>query len=127
MENYSIITGASGGLGLGFARLLAKDKHNLVLIARSEDKLTNIKASLEKEFNIKVRKGYIETIITGNGIAVMPFSMQTDIMEIKATGNKLLITAQTTGPDKLTVYLTDGKTKEYKIKTAGMNQIEIEK
>jgi uncharacterized protein len=35
----TLITGASGGIGEAFARALAKEKHNLVLVARSEKKL----------------------------------------------------------------------------------------
>lgn len=35
----TLITGASGGIGEAFARNLAQKKHNLVLVARSENKL----------------------------------------------------------------------------------------
>jgi short-subunit dehydrogenase len=36
---FTLITGASGGIGEAFARKLAEEKHNLVLVARSEEKL----------------------------------------------------------------------------------------
>ncbi|ARS37904.1 SDR family NAD(P)-dependent oxidoreductase [Pontibacter actiniarum] len=38
----ALITGASGGIGLELAELFARDGHNLVLVARSEDKLNSL-------------------------------------------------------------------------------------
>jgi len=37
-----LITGASGGIGYELAKLFARDRHNLVLVARSADKLDRI-------------------------------------------------------------------------------------
>ncbi|MCG1023385.1 SDR family NAD(P)-dependent oxidoreductase [Sutcliffiella horikoshii] len=45
MTKTAVITGASSGLGLEFVKLFAKDGYNLVVIARSEEKLLEIKKS----------------------------------------------------------------------------------
>ena len=37
MKSYTIITGASSGIGYELANLFAKDKHNLILVARNND------------------------------------------------------------------------------------------
>jgi uncharacterized protein len=43
-----LITGASGGIGHEFAKLFARDHHNLVLVARSAEKLSKISEELQK-------------------------------------------------------------------------------
>ncbi|MFM9839968.1 MAG: SDR family NAD(P)-dependent oxidoreductase [Cyclobacteriaceae bacterium] len=50
---YALITGASGGIGLCLARELAQRKIDLLLVARSGDKLSTICDQLKKEFSIK--------------------------------------------------------------------------
>ncbi len=50
----AIVTGASGGLGLEFAKLLAADKHDLVLIARSGDKLAALATDLRARYGVSV-------------------------------------------------------------------------
>lgn len=48
----TLITGASSGIGEAFARRLAAEKHNLVLAARSEDKLHQLCDELMLEHQI---------------------------------------------------------------------------
>jgi short-subunit dehydrogenase len=55
MNKTALITGASSGIGLEFAKLLAAEGYNLVLIARDEQKLREIAASLPTKFNVSVK------------------------------------------------------------------------
>src|SRR5947208_1335232 len=48
MTHTALITGASGGIGYELAKLFARDRHNLVLVARSGDKLTQVANELQK-------------------------------------------------------------------------------
>ena len=48
------MTGASGGLGAGFARELARQGANLILVARSADKLETLAAELRTAHQIQV-------------------------------------------------------------------------
>ncbi len=50
----AVITGASSGLGESFARQLANDGYNLILIARRRQKLENIAQELISRHNIAV-------------------------------------------------------------------------
>jgi uncharacterized protein len=50
----ALVTGASNGIGLELAKIHASKGGNLVLVARNLEKLNDIKAELEKKFNIKV-------------------------------------------------------------------------
>jgi len=43
----ALITGASGGIGYELAKLFARDHHNLVLVARSTDKLAQVASELQ--------------------------------------------------------------------------------
>ena len=54
MKKTALITGASSGLGVEFARIHASKGDNLVLVARSTDKMKVLKAELIKEFGISI-------------------------------------------------------------------------
>jgi len=51
---YTLVTGASGGIGMELAKEFAKNGHDLIIVARSSDKLEMLKNDLEKTYNVKV-------------------------------------------------------------------------
>lgn len=51
---YTLITGASGGIGLCLAREFAQHGHSLILVARNKEKLEHIAQQLRKEYAVSV-------------------------------------------------------------------------
>ena len=45
---YTLITGASSGIGYELASVFAKNNHNLILVARTASKLESLKTEIEK-------------------------------------------------------------------------------
>jgi short-subunit dehydrogenase len=54
MNRTALITGASSGIGFELARIHAEKGDNLVLVARSKDKLDELKKELEDKHKVKV-------------------------------------------------------------------------
>lgn len=54
MKEYTLITGASSGIGYEMAKQLADKKHNLILVARSEGKLAALQQELTAKHQIEV-------------------------------------------------------------------------
>jgi short-subunit dehydrogenase len=54
MKEYILITGASSGIGLELAIQLAAKNFNLILVARSEDKLISLQKELKSKYKVEV-------------------------------------------------------------------------
>jgi short-subunit dehydrogenase len=54
MSKTALITGASCGIGFEFAKILAENNNNLILVARSKNNLDKLKKDLEDKHNISV-------------------------------------------------------------------------
>src|ERR1700694_276337 len=54
MAAYAVVTGASSGFGIDFARQLALGGYDLVLVARREDRLREVAARIVADFGRRV-------------------------------------------------------------------------
>ena len=72
----ALITGASGGLGLEFAKILAGKQYDLILAARSEGKLNSLKTRLEKEYNIRVFVFAVDLSVKDAALAVFNYTRE---------------------------------------------------
>jgi len=54
-KHTALITGASAGLGTELARLAARDGHDVILVARSEDRLRALADELQKAHGVKAQ------------------------------------------------------------------------
>ena len=67
---FALITGASGGIGLSMARELAERKIDLLLVARSQDKLSSAKQELEQAYKIRVEFLPLDLSLPGSALTV---------------------------------------------------------
>ena len=75
-KHTALITGASGGLGLEFARICASKKYDLVLVARSEGKLYAIKNDLESAYGVNVYVCAADLSVTDAALDVFDYTLE---------------------------------------------------
>jgi short-subunit dehydrogenase len=54
MKNYTLITGATGGIGIELATVFAKNNHNLILTGTSRTKLEQLKKHLNSQYDVDI-------------------------------------------------------------------------
>ncbi len=80
MSKTVLITGASSGIGYELSHLFAKDSYDLVLVARSENKLQDLAAKLQNKFDIKV-----EVVVQDLAINSAPTNIFSELQEKNIT------------------------------------------
>lgn len=54
-SSWALVTGASGGIGLAYAKELAKNKQPVILVARNEDKLIELSKQLNQQYDVEIK------------------------------------------------------------------------
>lgn len=88
-KNVALITGASTGIGKELATIHAEKSGDLIIVARSKNKLETLKADLEKKHAVKVM-----VIAKDLGLAEAPKEIYT---EVKAAGIEIDILINNAG------------------------------
>ena len=78
-KHTALITGASGGLGLEFARICAAKKYDLVLVARNEGKLYALKNELESAHGVAVHVCSADLSVTDAALDVFDFCREREL------------------------------------------------
>jgi short-subunit dehydrogenase len=75
-KRYTLITGATSGIGYELAKLFAKNGHDLIIVARHEEDLQNTSVELTQQFGIDVVKISKDLFIPQNA-----FDLYNEIIE----------------------------------------------
>ena len=89
MPNTALITGASSGIGWELAKYHASKGGDLIITARREDKLNNLKAEIEENYDVKVKIIPLDLAVQGGAAALYK--------KVKATGKTIEILINNAG------------------------------
>lgn len=89
MKELVLLTGASSGIGLEMAKILAQQRLDLILVARREDKLMALKNELEQAHGVKVHVFAKDLSRVENTAALYP--------EVKAAGLEVTMLVNNAG------------------------------
>lgn len=67
-KEYALITGATRGAGYEVAKLFARDRYNLIIVARDEAELNRVSRRLQKQYGIEVIKISKDLYKPGNAL-----------------------------------------------------------
>lgn len=79
MHKTAVITGASSGIGLEMAYILAEEGYHLILINAHSDKLNAIKADIQSRFGVQVDTLRIDMGLPGAADSIYNFCKSFDI------------------------------------------------
>lgn len=79
-NKYTLITGGTEGIGFELAKLFAKDNHNLIIVARNEEKLHNIKEQLMDHYGIAVKTMSLDLSVDNSCEQLTDFVDNSDII-----------------------------------------------
>jgi short-subunit dehydrogenase len=79
MKNLVLITGASGGIGLALATVHAQHGDDMILVARSSDKLRAAKQELEYKYRVKVHCLALDLALPNAGLDLFNIVTQSNL------------------------------------------------
>lgn len=77
---WAVVTGATDGLGKAFAKALAEQDLNVVLVSRSLSKLKDVAAEIEKKYGVETR--IVEADLTEGQIVYAEIGKATQDLEV---------------------------------------------
>ena len=79
MSQTALITGASGGLGLEFAKIFSREGYDLLIVARREGILYKLKSELESQYHNHIEVFACDLSKTDAAYEVFNYTLEKDI------------------------------------------------